>query len=334
MAGSARRTTLKDVALEAGVSTMSVSKALNNKHGVSEATKKRIFEAVKKLNYTPNSVAQSLRSSKTNTIGVVMSDSSPHVFSDLLQGVSKAASDSGYGVLLTNTGQDQDREKQAIDLLISKRIDGLIVAAPVKIDAGELERVISMGIPIIFMMRAPQIPGIDYVINDNYFGGIVSARHLYEKGARDFYFITMDSHVGRERMRGYTEYLAQQNMDTSKMPVYHAKPQIQDGYDAMREILDKGITSGAVCAGCDMIAIGAMSAILNRGLRIPEDFRLMGYDDIDLAGYLRVPLTTIRQPIYDIGVQGVQLLLNRMEEPKSPYQSLVLQPQLIERHST
>jgi len=331
---SPKPATLKDVAREAGVSAMAVSNALNNRGGVSAETREKILEAAHKLHYTPNLVAQSLRNAKTHSIGVVMCDSSQYVFTQLLRGVEHAASAANYSVLLANTDQNRAAEAKAIDLLVSKRIDGLLLAAPLAVEKADVQRLRSLNIPYVLLMRSSEFPNVDVVTNDNYLGGYQSVRHLYETGSRDLFFITLNSSSGRERIHGYRQYLAEQNLNYDDCYTDSVLPQIEDGYEAMKRILALGHCQGAVCCGCDVIAIGAMNAILEAGFSIPEDFRLIGYDDLELTQYLRVPLSTVRQPIYKIGTEGVRLLLEKIHAPKTPYQSMVLQPELIIRQST
>jgi DNA-binding LacI/PurR family transcriptional regulator len=330
-----RPTTLKDVAREAGVSAMAVSNVLNNRGRVSEETRAIILTAVEKLNYTPNRVAQSLRSARTHTIGVVMSDSSQYVFANLLRGIESAASAEGYSVLLANTSQNQSAETKKIGLLASKRIDGLLLAAPMGTERENIDYLRSLQIPFVLLMRSTEFKDVNYVVNDNRTGGYISVKHLYESGERDFIFISLNSSSGRERMTGYQRCLSEYGLKLEDCYLDKVSPQIADGYEAMRRAIAAGHRQGAVCCGCDMIAIGAMNAILEAGLRIPGDFRLIGYDDFELTQYLRVPLSTVRQPVYQIGAEGVRLLLERISSDGSiPDQAVILQSELIVRQSS
>jgi DNA-binding LacI/PurR family transcriptional regulator len=159
-------------------------------------------------------------------------------------------------------------------------------------------------------------------------------KHLYEIGDRDFYFLPINSPSGRRRMEGCEKFLLEKNLSIKEYPVESSEPQIEDGYSAMKRLLAKGCRTGAVCCGCDLIAVGALQAIFEAKLSVPEDFRLIGYDDFDMAPYLRVPLTTIRQPVHQIGVEGFRLLMSRLDQPDSPYRRIILQPNLIVRNST
>lgn len=327
-------TTLKDVAQKAGVSAMAVSNALNHRGRISTKTYEKIVRVAKELNYTPNQVAKSLRKARSYTIGVVMSDASHHVFAELLRGISHAASLQNYSVLLADTGGDPQTEKRAARLLLSRRIDGLILAAPSLVAKEDVMRLKAFNTPFVFLMRTSEFPGVEYIVNDNVSGCYQSIRHLYETGSRDFSFITIDSSSGRDRIKGYQQYLSRHQLNFEDFDSEVALPRIDAGYAAMRELLKRGSRGGAVCCGCDTIAIGAMNAIFEAGFSIPGDFRLIGYDDLEMAQYLRVPLSTVRQPFYEIGAEGFRVLINRIEHPDSPYQSVVLQPKLVIRSST
>jgi DNA-binding LacI/PurR family transcriptional regulator len=326
--------TIKDLAKKAGVSAMSVSNALNNRGKLSEETKRHIMKIARELNYMPNLVAKSLRKAQTRTIGVVMSDSSQYVFSKLLLGIEQEASKTGYSVLLANTDQKKDLEIQAIDLLVSKRIDGLLIAAPLAVGEGDIERLKSLKVPFVFLMRTSGFEGVEFVTNDNLQGGYLGMKHLYETGERNFGFLPINSPSGRKRMAGCEKFLLEKNIFIKEYPVESSLPQISDGHSAMKRLLAGGFRNGAVCCGCDLIAVGALKAIFEANLSVPENFRLIGYDDFDMAPYLRVPLTTIRQPTYQIGIEGFRLLINRLDQPDSPCHKIILEPELIVRDST
>lgn len=331
---SQKPTTLMDVARKSGVSAMTVSNALNNRRGVSEKTKKRVLEAARELKYSPNQVAQSLRNARTKTIGVVMSDSSQNVFSKLLRGIEHAASDIGYSVLLANTDQKRNAEKKAIELLVSKRIDGLLLAAPLAVEPNDIEWLISLNTPFVLLMRTTDYTGIDYVANDNFRGGYLAMKHLYEIGDRNFCFISLDSSSGIERMKGCEQFLKEKGLCIGDYHQEKIPPQIEDGYCTMKKLITSGYSEGAICCGCDMIAVGVFKAIFEAHLSVPKNYRVIGYDDFDMAAHLRVPLTTIHQPVFQIGTEGFRVLMNRVNNPNLSYQSLILQPELIKRAST
>lgn len=328
-----RTATLRDIAEALGLSANTVSKALNGKGGVGEDTVRRIREKAAQLNYTANGVAQSLRLKSTNTIGVIVSDSSHYIFARIIKGVEEEATRHGYNMILCNTDHDYEKERRAIELLVSKRIDGMILAATMLTEEQDVDYIRGFATPFVFLMR--QRPDVDAVINDNIKGACRMTGHLLDMGCRRIHFLNLpeDRMSGRERLAGYRRALADRHIDYDPSLVRSVAPDEEQGYGTMKSILDSGESVEAVFCGCDVIAIGAMDAILERGLTIPDDIRLAGYDDIDFASHLRVPLTTVRQPKEAIGRQGAELLLHRIRHPQESPRQIVLEPELVVRQS-
>ena len=334
-AGAGRKVTQRDIARICGVSPMAVSMAINHKDGVSKKTAEMIRQAVRKLNYTPNLVAKSLRVSSTKTIGVIMSDSSPLLFTRFLKVIGDAAEATGYSVVMANTDQNPERERSAIDVLMNKRIDGMIIAAPLLSDDAKIRDVVDFGIPLVMAMRSSRFP-VDSVSTDNFAGAYAMVDYLAKSGSRDIYMINLPrrSQGGALRLKGYADALRANGLSADLRTVQHVAPQIADGRVAMEKLLDRGVHGGAVFCGCDLIAIGAMEVILGRGLRIPRDIRVGGFDDIDMLSHLAVPLTTMRQPIERIARMCFDLLLQRLETPSREAVCLKLPGELIVRKST
>lgn len=328
--------TLKDVAREVGISPMAVSKALNGKGGVSPETMSRVMEAAKRLNYTPNVVAKSLRLNNTKTIGVVVSDSSQTFFAKVVKGIEDTASEHGYSIILCNTDQNYEKEKKAVQILINKRIDGLILAASMLTRREDVAFLKSFGVPFVFLIRRSESDEVDYVINDNVIGAYQMIGYLIRSGSRSIRFVNLyeESPSGKDRLAGYRKALEEAGIPYDPRLVTNVKPTIEDGYAAMRQVLDRGEPVETVFCGCDVIGVGVMEAILEKGLAIPGDVRLAAYDDIDFASYLRVPLTTVRQPKYTIGCKGTELLIEKIRNADREAQHLILKPELIIRQST
>ncbi len=331
-----RTVTLKDIAMELGISAMSVSKALNGKGGVSADTMLRIKEAAERLNYRPNIVAKSLRLNSTKTIGVVVSDSSLSFFAKVVKGIEETAAKSGYNIILCNTDHDYAREKKAIQVLFDKRIDGLILAASMLTKKEDLAFLRNFGVPFVFLIRRSEAEEVDYVINDNINGAYQMVSYLVDSGSGRIHFINLyeETPSRKDRLSGYQRALEEKGIPFDPGLVCSVRPTIEDGHDAMLRLLDGKEKVSAVFCGCDVIGIGVMEAILERGMRIPEDVRVAAYDDIDFAAYLRVPLTTIRQPKYSIGCRGTELLIEKIHGRNNEIQHLILKPELVVRMST
>jgi DNA-binding LacI/PurR family transcriptional regulator len=328
-------TTLKDIAKEVGLSAMAVSKALNGKGG-SEETVEKIKDAAKRLKYTPNIVAKSLRLNRTKTIGVIVSDSSHSFFAKVVKGIEDTAAAEGYNIILCNTDQSYEKEKKAVNVLINKRIDGLILAASMLTKKADINFLKSFGVPFVFLIRRSESEDVDYVINDNILGSYQLVNYLIKSGSSRIHFLNLyeESPSGKDRLQGYEKALRENGIAYNAALVRNIKPSIEDGYIAMRSLLDKGEDIRTVFCGCDIIGIGVMEAILEKGLKIPEDIRVAAYDDIDFAAYLRVPLTTVRQPKDAIGCKGTELLINKIKTGYSDPQHLILKPELVIRQST
>ncbi len=334
----ARKTTLKDVARACDVSPMTVSKMLNGKGGVSKETAKRIWKAIRQLNYTPNMIAKSLRVNKTLTFGVVTSDSSELLFPKMISGIIDAATASDYSVVIANSNQNQAREDQSIKVLLNKRIDGIILAAPFRVDMERVEAIQNFGIPLVLCMRSTELP-IDFIASDNHNGGYRLVQHLIDTATpenREFHFVNLprDHHNGQERLVGMRQALADNHIQYDDNRARYVKPAFEAGTAAMRELIGNGLRRGTVVCGFDVIAVGAIQAALEAGLRVPEDVRVTGYDDIEMLDYLNVPLTTMRQDVYRMGQEGVRMLLRRIEEPNGPLAQIRLDCELVPRRST
>jgi DNA-binding LacI/PurR family transcriptional regulator len=327
--------TIRDIAAEAGVSLMTVSKVMNRKAGISGETSQRILEIARQLNYRPNQIARSLRADETFTLGVVVSDSSHLLFAKVIRGIEDAARHEGYSVIIANTDQNADREKQAVELLLNKRIDGLILGAPAHAGAEDIQMLARFGIPLVLLMRTSPSADVDCVINDNFEGGYEITKFLLDTGCEDPYFLSMpeQNQSSLIRLEGSRKALAELGRDMPDNRVRHCEPYIDAGCQAMHHLLDQGVRRGCICCGCDLIAIGAIQAVQSRHLSVPDDFRITGYDDIELAEYLSVPLTTMRQPAEEIGREGARQLIEHIRNPDKPPRTTLLRSTLIRRRS-
>jgi len=330
-----KRPTLKDIAQEAGVSAMTVSKALNQKGGISEATRAQILAIAERMNYSPNLIAKSLRIDETRTLGVVLSDSSEMVTSKVLRGIQDGASERGYSVIVSNTDNNTSQERAAALTLQSKQIDGLILVAPTRCSSEDLVWLQGLHIPFILLMRKNDEINVDTVINDNYLGGYQTVEHLAREGCRKLQFILLEnSQSSDERKKGYEQAMRDYRIAPDACRFARAKPFIDSGYEAARGLLPDLRRFDALVCGCDTVAIGAMEALGQAGVRIPEDLRLIGYDGIEIDQYLRVPLSTIAQPLYRIGYEGTGILLDRIRYPDTAIRKVVLKSELIVRRSS
>ena len=335
--GKSSPVTLKTIADEVGISVTAVSKALRGEYGVSSETQKKVKETAERLNYRHNSVAQSLRTNSTGTLGLIVSDSSFSFFTPVIEGVERAASENKYNIILCNASSNVEKEKEAVKILLSKRVDGLLLAASLLNRKKYKKYLDSLGIPYVFLVRRGESDESDFVINDNVYGSYQIVNFLIGTGSRNVFFINIHEEITSysDRQIGYEKALRSNGLEVDPSMIYGAKPTVEDGYAAMSRILKENPTGvDAVFCGCDVIAIGAMEAILDSGRKIPQDIRVAGYDDIEYAAYLRVPLTTVRQPKYKIGKMGTEVVINRIKGNFAGTANVILRPDLVLREST
>lgn len=330
-----KRATMREVAKLAGVSPMTVSNALSNKPGVAAETRRLVLEAAKKLHYTPNMLAKSFRTDRTNTIGVITSSNFEEVFSRLFHGIESSAAEAGYSCILANTQHNIKKEREVIELLVGKRVDGLIITSPLFFGNREMRLLEGMGIPYVTTMRTHKNPNVSTVQNNNHKGGFEMVDYLIRTGSKRFLFIALDDRFSSsaERVQGWREALEAHNLSVDKMPLVHCEPIIEMGAEIMRQHLSKKRSWDTVVCGCDTIAVGAMDALIRAGVAIPEQVRITGYDDIPMAGYLRVPLTTVHQPLQSIGQASVRILAEMIKDRSAGAQQVTINGKLIIRDS-
>ncbi|MDX1358762.1 MAG: LacI family DNA-binding transcriptional regulator [Clostridia bacterium] len=331
-----KQVTLKDIAAEAGLSTTAVSKALNDKGSTSAETSEKVKKIARRLGYRPNLVAKSLKSNTTQTIGLVVADSSHSFLGSVIKGAQEEAAKHGYNIILANTNRNRDTEKKAVNSLIEKRVDGLLLASSMLIHRKDKDYLKSLGIPYVFIVRRSEDLEDAFVGNDNVLGAFNIIEYLIKTGSTRIHFLNMDkdSTSSKDRLKGYIKAHEYYNLNYDPSVVYNLRPEIEEGYAVMRRILERGEAVKAVFCGCDIICIGAMEAILEKGLKIPEDIRICGYDDIEFAAYLRKPLTTMRQPKEAIGIKAINLLLDRIQNNGEQPDVVLLKSELVVRSST
>ena len=330
-------TTIKDIAEQANVSFATVSRALNNKYGVKQDTRRKVLEVARNLNYRPNAIARGLVTKQTNTIGLIIPDIKNPFFPEVAGGIEECAADLGYNVFLCNTNWSQEREEQYIDLLSERRVDGLIVA-PTGDSIDLLDDVIHEKLPVVYVSRAPEGTDRSYVVIDNVRGGFLATKHLIEAGYRTIGFIgaSQDEATCGERFEGYRTAFEKYGMTIADKYVKQGDFKQKSGYNLVREMLDGGDYPRAIFAVNDLLALGAIQAVKNKGLRVPEDIAVVGFDDIPVASLQEIQLSTINQPKYEMGRTALELLVEIIKkgEDRVPTRKVMLEPELIVRRSS
>lgn len=328
-------TTIREVAERAGVSIATVSHVLNGTRFVSGDLRARVQQAMQDLGYQPNRVARSLRSGKSHTVGLVLPDSSNPYFAEIARAIQNTAFESGYSVLLCNTDGELDKESLYGALLIEKQVDGVILIAA-GASGQHIRDLQRRGIPLAVVDRDSPDAFVDSVQIDNRQGGRLAAHHLYELGHRRVACIGGPPEVypSYDRVYGYLDARRAAGLPDDPTLVVNANFRPDGGYEAALALLKSAEPPTAIFACNDMMAMGVIGAIVECGLRCPEDVSVVGFDDMHLARYANPPLTTVAQPKQEMGRAAMLLLLERMNTRDLPIRSPLLEAALVVRRST
>jgi LacI family transcriptional regulator len=333
-----RRTTIKDIAREAGVSPQTVSRALNNKGEIRPETRARVLRIAKQLGYRPNSVARSLATRRTQNIGLVVPDVSNPFFASIARGIQDAAHQNQYNVFLCNTDENTDREQSAILSLEAQRVDGIILCSS-RLPEGELIQLAQRYQPLVLVNRCIAHPQTGCVLVDDARAMQEAVRHLLGLGHQRIGLLAgpAESHSGQQRTQGYYRALYAANIVPPSEWQVHCSPRVDGGQAAARDLLEHAPELTALVAYNDLVAVGALKACAELQLRVPEECAILGCDDVLLAALVSPPLTTIHIPTYDLGQHAVGLLLGMMDpqtsQPDTQRTPIVVSPTLVIRDS-
>ena len=330
--------TIKDIARLAGVSHTTVSRALNNKSRIRNETKEKILSVARELNYQPNFIARSLVMKRTKTLGLVITTISNPFYIELAQGIEATARGLGYNIILCSTHHDLSAEKQYIDMLRSKGVDGIIFTSAHMGDPNIVE-LAGEEFPIILVNRRTYHPivkeKIDYVGVDNILGGFLAVEHLIKLGHKRIGMIggSSESSVGFERAEGGKKALYAYGLEEIKEYLLEGDFLKESGYQGGRKFLKMAEPPTAIFAMNDYMAIGVYQAILEEGHRVPEDIAIIGFNDIEFTAMKGIELTTIGQKKFEMGAIAVKTLVEKIEggEIKLSTREVLLKPELIIR---
>ena len=329
--------TLSDVAERAGVSVSTVSRVLNRKatkHRISAGTEALILQAAEDLNYKANHLARGLRLKKTNTIGLIAPDLSNPFFAHIIKRVQKIAHGLGYSLIVCNSDESLEMEVEQVSLLYRKRVDGLI-AMPVGQRYDHFEEWLDRDVPLVLLDRCFDTLPVDSVVVDNYRGAYEATEHLIAFGHQRIALVQglLGTYTNTARLQGYRDALAAHDLEVDERLVVGGDFRQEKGYIETKLLLNLDLAPTAIFAAGDLITLGALQAIYEEGLRIPDDVSLLSFDDFDFAPFLRCPLTAVQQPKETMGEMAVKLLVERFENRGREHRRIVLKPELVLRHS-
>lgn len=327
--------TIKDVARKANVSIATVSRILNNKTGFSEKTKNKVLRAIEEVGYQPNALARGLINKNTQTIGVLIPTVSNLFASEILSGIERQANDLGYSVIVCNTGGYGKMTTHYLQVLSEKRVDGIIIISQFILE--DYYKILSgMEIPVVLVSTISfQFP-IPYVKVDDRHAAFSATNYLINKGHTKIAMIAgnpRDPIAGIPRIEGYKSALLSQGLQINENYIIDCPSfNHHDGMIGMEEILQKKLDITAIFASSDELAAGAMSVAYRNGIKIPDQLSIIGYDNTQLSEMLTPSLTTVAQPLQDMGMVAATMFLE-MKETGEVTQSRIMRHEIVERET-
>lgn len=334
-----RNTTIIDIAKKLKISASTVSRALNNYPDINEETKRQVKQLAKKLNYWPNPIARSLKSNKTNVIGVIVPEIKHDFFSSAISGIEEVAYHSGFTILVCQSNEDYEREVINTNALMHQRVAGFIVSISQTTTNGDhFQALLDRKIPLVFFDRAfNDIPTYKVIIDDAK-SSCIAVTHLIERGHKKIAHlsgpIAMD--ICKQRLKGYKNALKKASLPIMKELIRYSGLQESDGYTSMDSLLKDNIIPDAIFAVNDPVAIGAFQRIKEAGLRIPQDIAIVGFSNNKITSLIEPPMTTVNQPSFEMGKKAAEILIDMIEKRKNGYtnKTVVFEAELIVREST
>lgn len=326
----AEKVTLKYIAERAGVDVSTVSRALNGSKRVKIETRDEICQIANELQYRPNELARGLVTHKTRTVGVIVPEVSNSFYSGVLMSIEKELTACGYAMILGLSHYQPETERHCLDLFLSKRVDGLISFSTMICGVGTT-------VPAVLVDFKDSANDMDLVASDNAYGVQLAVDHLVSLGHKRIAYVTDDVTTGA-RLRAFQEKTQKHGLLCDQYIVETKKKYEEGGYNSIEKLFQKDPAPTAVFFANDYMALGGLKALEERGLRVPNDVSVIGFDDSTMLDYLLRSITTIKQPKHFLGERAAKLLIQRMHEAEvgtsSPRERVIITPELVVRDST
>ena len=327
--------TIKDVAKQAGVSISTVSRVINDSKPVTDEVKQKVLDVIKETGYIPNPLARSLVTKKSQLIGVIVPEVSDSFVNEILNGIEEVAKMYDYEILLANTYSDKAQELKCINLLRAKQVEGIVMISW-KVEEEHINYIQNCGIPASYISKTARDYDIHTVSVNNTEATYDMTKYLIEKGHKDIAFIMTsqdDTVLEMERLSGYEKALKEKNIKINKDLIKYGETTYEAGYSSMKELLDEGKVPHAAFVTGDEAAIGAINAICDAGYRVPEDISVAGFNDVKIAKIYRPKLTTVHQPLYDMGAVAIRMVIKMINNEPLEDKKIELPYRIVERES-
>lgn len=329
--------TIYDIAKKAGVSHMTVSRVFNNPDLVNKKTREKIVNISNDIGYRPNQIARSMRTKRTNCIGLILPDIINPVFPAIVRGVEDYAKQNKYNVILVNTDNDYRVESDSLNMFFSRNIDGLIfsgIAGGTK-DSTIVNKIIEKEIPVVLIDRYIPNLNVSYVITNNFQAAHDATNYLIRLGHKRIGVISSPQKIKifKDRLKGYKQALKENKITYNEEFVFEGEETIESGFLTTKRLLKKNTDITAIFTMCDFMAFGAYRYCKQNSIRIPEDISIISIDDIFTSSLVTPPLTTMAQQKYEMGFNAAKILIDSISKNKVPKKKIVLDALLVERDS-
>jgi DNA-binding LacI/PurR family transcriptional regulator len=329
--------TIKDIARELNISISTVSRVLRDMPDVNAETRKLVLQMVDKLDYQPNQVALSLVTKQTHTLGVLVPNLD-YFFSTAVKGIDDMALESGYTAMTCQSNENYGREITNTQRLMKSRVDGLIVSiSSDTLNVDHFRRLLQKNFPIVFFDRVGSDLGATRVILDNIAGASMAVSHLIEQGCRRIAYLAGPANlsISQQRMIGYTDTLQKYGIPIEEDLIVYSEFDRDYAYSCTLDLMDRPDRPDAIFAVSDRLAVGALLALKNKGVQVPNEVALVGFNDEPLVSLLTPSITSIAQPAFEMGRVAAQLLIEQMNSDAAlPYRTVMLKPTLTKRESS
>lgn len=329
------KATIYDIAKEAGVSIATVSKVINGKGRISAETRSAVNAIMERFDFQPSVIASALTGKKTFTLGLLVPDVSNPFFAEIARAIEDQGHQLGYSVVMCNTDNKDEKVERYISLLLQKKVDGIIIATGIE-KKEILEQLLAKNLPIVLIAREMPLVSVETVVVDDYAGGCLAANHLLELGHTKIAILAENQKVSssRERMRGFRQTMADAGISFDENWLKICDYKVEDGKKNTLELLQNVNLPSAIFACNDLLAVGALQAAKQLKIEIPTELSIISFDNTILASVTNPTLTTIAQPMEQMGKLAVDLIVEHIKGDKHAKQRIVFRPELIIREST
>jgi DNA-binding LacI/PurR family transcriptional regulator len=329
------KATIYDIAKEAGVSIATVSHVINGKGRISTGTRSAVFAVMERLNFQPSVIASALTGKKTFTLGLLVPDVSNPFFAEIARVIEDQSHQLGYSVVMCNTDNKDEKIERYISLLLQKSVDGIIIATGIE-NKEILEQLLDKGLPIVLIAREMPLVAVQTVVVDDYVGGCLAAKHLLSLGHKEIAILAESQMVSssRERMRGFRQTMEDAGLEFNESWLKICDYKVEDGKENTLELLQQDRRPSAIFACNDLLAVGALQAAKALQISVPSELSIISFDNTILASVTNPTLTTIAQPMEEMGKFAVDVIVEDIQGDIRAKQRISFRPELLIREST